>query len=144
VAKVEEWQQALADLVAEGDGVVTVRLIDIRETPRLLRMMRDTGMGNLELRVLAAVGKLLEAVRTRPRHRAPRCLLCEKPLHGKRLVRTAMVLRAALDDPSAILVIGVCPHCVRSAGGNSRLWPMIMPVLRDASLDLQDITQSVV
>ena len=140
MAKFEEWHQALAEVIAEGDGVVTVRLIDIRETPRLLRMARDTAAGDLELRILSAVGELLEAVRTRTRHRAPRCLLCTKPLHGKRLVVTALVLRAARDDPKAIFVIGLCLTCVRSAGGHSHLWPVIMPVLREASPDLQDIS----
>jgi hypothetical protein len=140
VAKFEEWHQALAEVVAEGNGVVTVRLVDIHETPRLLRLIRDAGGGNLELRVLSAVGELLEAVRTRSRHRAPRCLLCTKPLHGKRLVATAIVLRAARDDPKAIFVVGLCLDCVRSAGGHSHLWPILMPVLRGASPDLQDIS----
>jgi hypothetical protein len=140
VAKFEEWHQALAEVVAEGNGVVTVRLIDIRETPHLLRMARDLGAGNLELRILSAIGELLEAVRIGPRHRAPRCLLCTKPLHGRRLAVTAMVLRAARDDPKALFVIGLCLNCVRSVGGHSQLWPVIMPVLREASPDLQDIS----
>lgn len=144
MAKFEGWRQALAEVVAEANGVVTVRLIDIRETPRLLRMVRDAGAPNLELRVLSAVGELLEAVRTRPRHRAPRCLLCTQPLHGRRLVATAMVLRATRDDPKALFVIGLCLNCVRSAGGHSHLWPVIMPVLREASPDLQDISPRIV
>jgi hypothetical protein len=66
VTKFEEWHQAFVEVLAEGNRVVTVRLIDIHETPRLLRMAQDAGGDNLDLRVLSAVGELLEAVRIIP------------------------------------------------------------------------------
>jgi hypothetical protein len=116
LAEFEGWQRALAEAVAEGGGTVTVRLIDIRETPALLEAVRHQGIGNRELRDLSAVGELLEVARTLSRERAPRCLVCRKPLVGKRHVASCMLLRAARDDPDAIFALGVCESCVRTAG----------------------------
>ena len=122
MAEFEGWQRALAEAVAEGGGTVTVRLIDIRETPALLEAVRHQGIGNRELRDLSAVGELLEVARTLSRERAPRCLVCRKPLVGKRHVAS----------------------CVRTTGGHRQLWPIIMPILREASRGLRDISPQIV
>ena len=144
LAEFAGWQRALAEAVAEGGGTVTVRLIDIRETPALLEAVRHQGIGNRELRDLSAVGELLEVARTLSRERAPRCLVCRKPLVGKRHVASCMLLRAARDDPDAIFALGVCESCVRTAGGHRQLWPIIIPILREASPGLRDISPQIV
>ena len=140
MAGFEKWDQALAEAVAEGSGCVAVRLIDIRQTRILLEAVKHQGAGSAELRDLSAVAEIAEAMRTQPRHRAPRCLLCQKPLHGRRHLASCMLVRAALDHPVAIFAVGVCQDCVRIAGGHQNLWATIEPILREASPGLRDIT----
>jgi hypothetical protein len=79
-------------------------------------------------------------MRTQPRHRAPRCLLCQKPLYGRRHLASCVLMRAARDHPIAIFAVGICQDCVQIAGGHQNLWATIEPILREASPGLRDIT----
>ena len=140
MAGFEIWDEALAEAVAEGAGCVAIRLIDIRQTRTLLEAAKNQEPGNAELRDLSAVAEIAEAMRTQPRHRAPRCLVCQKPLYGRRHLASCMLMRAARDHPAAIFAVGICQDCVRAAGGHQHLWGTIEPILREASPGLHDIT----
>ena len=140
MAGFEKWDEALAEAVAEGSGCVAVRLIDIRQTRTLLEAAKHQKPGSAELRDLSAVAEIAEAMRTQPRHRAPRCLICRKPLYGRRHLASCMLMRAARDHPAAIFAVGICQDCVRAAGGHQHLWATIEPILREASPSLHDIT----
>jgi hypothetical protein len=144
LAKFEGWQQALAEAVAEGGGSVRVRLFDVEETLALLDEVRHHAAGSSELRDLSAVAELLHAARI-PRQRAARCLLCRKPLGGRRqVVAACMLLRAARDDPGEIFAFGLCAPCVHTAGGHRQLWPAIVPILKAAEPGLRDISVQIV
>ena len=85
LAEFEGWQRALAEAVAEGGGTVTVRLIDIRETPALLEAVRHQGIGNRDLRDLSAVGELLEVENAVPRTGA--AMPCLSKAAGRKAAR---------------------------------------------------------
>jgi hypothetical protein len=140
MAGFEKWDEALAEAVADGSGCVAVRLIDIRQTRTLLEAAKHQEPGSAELRDLSAGAEIAEAMRTQPRHRAPRCLLCQKPLYGRRHLASCVLMRAARDHPVAIFAVGICQDCVRIAGGHQNLWATIEPILREASPGLRDIT----
>ena len=140
MAGFEKWDEALAEAVAEGSGCVALRLIDIRQTRTLLEAAKHQEPGSAELRDLSAVAEIAEAMRTQPRHRAPRCFLCQKPLYGRRHLASCVLMRAARDHPVAIFAVGICQDCVRIAGGHQNLWATIEPILREASPGLRDIT----
>lgn len=140
MAGFEKWDDALAEAVAEGAGCVAIRLIDIRQTRDLLDAAKNQEQGSAELRDLSAVAEIAELMRTRPRDQAPRCLLCQRPLYGRRHLASCMLMRAAREHPAAIFAVGICQDCVRGAGGHQYLWVTIEPILRQASPGLQDIT----
>ena len=140
MAEFEKWDDALAEAVAEGAGCVAIRLIDIRHTRDLLEAAKNQEQGSAELRDLSAVAEIAEAMRTRPRHRAPRCLICQRPLYGRRHLASCMLIRAARDHPAAIFAVGICQDCVHAAGGHQLLWGTIEPTLREKSPGLHDIT----
>jgi hypothetical protein len=140
MAGFEKWDDALAEAVAEGAGCVAIRLIDIRQTRDLLDAAKNQEPGSAELRDLSAVAEIAEAMRTRPRDQAPRCLLHQMPLSGRRHLASCMLMRAARDHPAAIFAVGICQDCVRAAGGHQYLWVTIEPILRQTSPGLHDIT----
>lgn len=140
MAGFEKWDDALAEAVAEGAGCVAIRLIDIRQTRDLLDAAKNQESGSAELRDLSAVAEIAEAMRTRPRDQAPRCLLCQKPLYGRRHLASCMLMRAARDHPAAIFAVGIFQDSVRTAGGHQYLWVTIEPILRQTSPGLHDIT----
>jgi hypothetical protein len=57
---------------------------------------------------------------------------------------SAVLLRGAREDPEAIFVLGICSSCVVAAGGQLGLWPRILPILREVSPGLKDITSRIV
>jgi hypothetical protein len=140
MAGFEKWDEALAEAVAEGAGCIAIRLIDIRQTRILLEATKNQDPGGTELRDLSAGAEIAEAMRTQRRHRAPRCLICQKPLFGRRNLASCMLMRAARDHPAAIFAVGICRDCVRAAGGHQHLWGTIEPILREASPGLHDIS----
>ena len=140
MAGFEKWDDALAEAVAEGAGCVAIRLIDIRQTRDLLDAAKNQESGSAELRDPSAVAEIAEAMRTRPRDQAPRCLLCQKPLYGRRHLASCMLMRVARDHPAAIFAVGICQDCVRAAGGHQYLWVTIEPILRQTSPGLHDLT----
>jgi hypothetical protein len=135
----EPLRDALATVIEEAGGLIAVRLITVFEAPAML----TSDVGGRDLADLSAVAELLEASRILPRHRAPRCLACARPFGAKRRPFTILVLRPNSEAAKAVYALGICGRCGIASGGAAGLWAQILPLLRDAQPDLEDISDSI-
>jgi hypothetical protein len=135
----EPLHDALAAVIEEAGGLVAARLIAVAEAPAML----TADIGERDLADLSGVAELLEASRLLSRQRAPRCLVCARPFGSKRRPFIVLILRANSEAAKAGFALGVCERCGVAAGGMTGLWRQILPLLRCAQPDLEDISERI-
>jgi hypothetical protein len=88
---------------------------------RQRRMAHGQERGSPELRDLSAMADLLEAARTSPRRRAPKCFICGKHLGARRIVSSVLLVRGACDKARNFRAWGLLGMCRRGGRAQSSL-----------------------
>jgi hypothetical protein len=69
--------------------------------------------------------------------------MCALPFRAKRRPYTILVLRPNSEAAKAVYALGICERCGIASGGTAGLWAHILPLLRDAQPDLEDISDRI-
>jgi hypothetical protein len=118
----ESWNAAFQQAAKEGGGVWTLGLV----TPAL------KGNPNAQ-RLLETVPAFVQQLNTHhePTDDAPVCLACgSTPFWRDHFPVAVVALYAARDDPSALLVFGLCEPCWNGCDSRAALKAAIMNGLR--------------